>query len=61
MPRLYSTPWTVGDAITASRMNQINSDIDNIYSTGSDRLKVYAATGLDVNIGAGTYRVGSSE
>lgn len=61
MPRLYSTPWSVGDAITASRMNQINSDIDNIYSTGSDRLKVYAATGLNVTIGAGTYRVGSSE
>lgn len=61
MPRLNSTTWSVGNAITATRMNQINSDIDDLYSKGSDRLKVYVATGLNVTIGAGTYRVGSTE
>jgi len=61
MPRLNSTTWSVADAITATRMNQFNSDLDDLYSAGSDRLKVYAASALNVNVGAGTYRVGSTE
>jgi len=61
MPRLNSTTWSVGNAITATRMNQINSDLDDLYSTGSDRLKVFDSGGLDVDIGAGTFRVGSTE
>ena len=61
MPRLNSTTWSVGNAITATRMNQINSDLDDLYSKGSDRMKVYDGGGLNITIGAGTFRVGSTE
>jgi hypothetical protein len=42
-------------------MNQINSDLDDLYSKGSDRMKVYDGGGLNITIGAGTFRVGSTE
>jgi microcystin-dependent protein len=64
MPRTNSTTWTAGNAIQATRLNQINTDLDDLYSTGSDRLKVYRIStdpALRVTIGAGTYRVGSTE
>jgi hypothetical protein len=61
MPRNNSTAWNIADPITAARLNQINADVDDLYSTGSDRLKVWALPGLDVEIWAGNYRVGSAE
>lgn len=57
MPRTNSTNWSTGDQISATRLQQINAELDDIYSNGSDRLKVYADTGLDILIGAGIYRV----
>lgn len=63
MPRKNSTSWTPGNPVTATRLNHINSDIDDLYANGSDRLKAYqlAGDGLLVRIGAGAYRVGSNE
>jgi len=61
MPRNNSTNWSTGDNISATRLQQINADLDNLYSEGSDRLKVYASTGLDIIIGAGVYKVWSNE
>jgi len=61
MPRNNSTNWSTGDNISATRLQQINADLDNLYSTGSDRLKVYASTGLNILIGAWNFRVGSTE
>lgn len=64
MPRKNSTAWSVGNWITAARLNAFNADIDDIYSTGSDRMKVYRLTtdpDFQVTIGAGNYRVGSAE
>lgn len=61
MPRKNSTAWSVADPITAVRLNEINADVDDLYSTGSDRLKVWATTGLNIQIWAGNYRIGSAE
>ncbi len=61
MPRNNSTTWNIADPITAVRLNEINADVDDLYSTGSDRLKVWALPGLDVQIWAWNYRIGSSE
>lgn len=61
MPRLNSTNWSVADNVSSSRLQDFNQDLDDLYSNGSDRLKVYASTGLNVIIGAGTWRVGSAE
>lgn len=61
MPRQNSTNWSTGDNISATRLQQINADLDDLYSNGSDRLKVYASTGLNILIGAGVFRVGSTE
>lgn len=63
MPRKNSTSWSVGNPVTSARLNQFNSDIDDLYSTWSDRLKAYqlAGDGLLVRIGAGAYRVWSNE
>lgn len=59
MPRKNSTSWSVGDAVQAARLNAINSDLDDIYANGSDRLKIYQNTGdgLLVRIAAGIWRV----
>lgn len=61
MPRENSTNWSSGDNVSATRLQQINADLDNLYSKGSDRLKVYASTGLNILIGAGVYRAWSTE
>ena len=60
MPRKNSTSWSVGNPVTAARQNAINSDLDDLYALGSDRLKVYRIStdpALQVTIGAGNYRV----
>lgn len=64
MPRKNSTSWSVGNPVTATRQNAINSDLDDLYALGSDRLKLYRIStdpALQVTIGAGNYRVGSAE
>ena len=64
MPRKNSTSWSVGNPVTAARQNAINSDLDDLYALGSDRLKVYRIStdpALQVTIGAGNYRVWSTE
>jgi hypothetical protein len=64
MPRKNSTTWNVGHAVTATRLNQINSDLDDLYTLWSDRMKVYRLStdpALQVTIGAGIWRVGTAE
>lgn len=64
MPRQNSTSWASWEAVAASRLNDFNEDIDDLYATGSDHLKVYhlaAQPALQVTIGPGTYRVWGTE
>lgn len=64
MPRKNSIAWSVGNWITSARLNAFNADIDDLYSTWSDRMKLYRLTtdpAFQVSIGAGNYRVGSAE
>lgn len=63
MPRKNSTSWSPGQAVSSTRLNDFNEDLDDLYSTWPDRLKAYqlAGDGLLVRIGAGAYRVGSNE
>lgn len=64
MPRQNSTDWASWNPILASRLQDINEDIDDIYLNGSDHFKVYRLTwdpALQVRIGPGSYRVGTSE
>ena len=64
MPRLNSTTWAAGETVSAARLQAFNTDIDDLYSKGDDRLKVYKLTtdpALMVRIGAGNWRVGSAE
>jgi hypothetical protein len=59
MPRT-SKSWTSGDPATAVEFNKIRDDLDDLYSKGSDRLKLYKLStdgALVVRVGAGTYRV----
>lgn len=62
MPRSNSLDWSAADAITWTRLNDINQDLDDLYANGSDQLRVVAAasgTPLRIDIGAGGYRVGT--
>lgn len=62
MPRTNSSNWSTNAQITAVRLQDFNEDVDDIYTRGSDRLRVYSAvsgTALRIDIGAGAYRVGS--
>lgn len=64
MPRVNSQTRSVWDDITATALQDINEDLDDIYANGSDRLRVYRAvswTALRVDIGAGAYYVGSTQ
>lgn len=64
MPRINSTTWAAWNPVLAARLEDFNEDIDNLYATGSDHLKVYhlaAQPALQVTIGPGTYRVASVE
>jgi len=63
MPRINSTTFSSGDQVNATKMNLINADIDDIYSTGDDRLKTWRAisgTALRIDIGEGSARVGNT-
>lgn len=62
MPRT-STNWSVNDQITAARLQTIDADLDDLYSYGSDRLRVRTAvsgTALKIDISAGAARVGTT-
>lgn len=64
MPRKNSTAWAAWNPVLATRLEAINTDLDDLYSTGSDRLKVYRIStdpAFRVTIGAGTYRVWNTE
>lgn len=64
MPRINSTAWSVWNPVTSSRLNAINTDIDDIYAKGDDRMKIYhlaADAALLVRIGAGVFRVWDQE
>lgn len=60
MPRTQSADWSVDDDISAVHLQEMNEDMDDLYSQGSDRLRVVrAASGIaaKIDIGAGAFRV----
>ena len=60
MPRKNSSNRSISDQLTALRLQNMNEDIDDIYSDGDDRLKVFEAislTALKIDIGEGNYLV----
>ena len=61
MPRKNSSNRSVGDQITAVRLQDINEDIDDIYVLGTDRGRIVQSSlgALKVDIGAFAYLVGS--
>jgi len=62
MPRANSSNWSVNDAITAARLQDVNEDLDDIYSLGNDRGRIRSAvslTALRIDISAFAWRVGS--
>lgn len=63
MPRKTSQTWNVGDPVLSARLNHFNTEIDNLFSGGSDKMKLYqlAGDGLLVRIGAGAWRVGDND
>lgn len=61
MPRITNN-WNTGDNGTATKFNNINQDLDELYSKGSDRAKIILASSLlplKIDIPPFTYRVGS--
>ena len=62
MPRT-STTYSAGDTPTAVRMNQINSDLDTLFSKGNDRLLVRfaaSAIALHIDVSAGIATIGNT-
>lgn len=62
MPRANSSNWAVNDQITAARLQDLNEDLDDIYTLGADRGRVRTAvsgTALRIDIAAFAYRIGS--
>lgn len=63
MPRSNSQNWSVGNPVTAARLQDINLDLDELFANGDDRGRVQLAaseTALAVDVAAFVYRVGSS-
>jgi hypothetical protein len=61
MPRITNN-WSVNDNVTASTLNDINQDLDELYTFGSDRAKIIPAQSLlplAVDIPQFTYRIGT--
>lgn len=61
MARL-TTNWNIGDNITATKLNNVNQDLDELYSNGSDRAKILPSASLSplkVDIPPFTYRIGT--
>lgn len=61
MPRTNSQNWSAGDQVSATRLQNINQDLDDVYSNGTDRLKVWVVSWLDIQVWSWTYRIGSAE
>lgn len=61
MPRVNSQNRSIGDKITAVRLQNINQDLDDLYANWDDRLKVFVVDWLEVEIAPGNYRVGNDE
>lgn len=61
MPRNNSTNWSTGDNISATRLQEFNEDIDNLYGNWSDRMFCYKSWALQVTIGTWNYRVWNTE
>lgn len=64
MPRKNSSTRAVNDTVTAARLEDINQDIDDLYSEWPDRLRVRKAiswTPLRIDISAGAYYIWSSQ
>lgn len=62
MPRKNSTTWNVGDNVAGSRLQAFNLDVDDLYSGGSDRGRIWmaaSATALKIDIAAFAWRVGT--
>jgi hypothetical protein len=62
MPRKNSTNWSAGDDIAATRLQNFNQDIDDLYQYGNDRGRVQkaaSATALKIDISAFTFVVGT--
>ena len=60
MPRKNSQNRSISDQITAARLQEINEDLDDIYTNGDDIGRVSLAlsgTPLKVDIGAFPYQV----
>lgn len=61
MPRKNSTNRSVGEQITADRLQDINEDMDDIYILGTDRWRIVQWAGaLEIDIGAFVYFVWSA-
>jgi len=63
MPRKNSSTRAVNDTVTAARLEDINQDIDDLYSEWPDRLRVRKAiswTPLRIDITAGAYYIWST-
>lgn len=63
MPRSNSQDWNEGDTTRAARLQDFNTDLDDLYQYGNDRLRIVpAASGVagQVDIGAGSYLVGDA-
>jgi len=63
MPRANSTNWSVGDPVTAARLQDLNLDIDELFANGDDRGRVQLAvseTPLCVDIAPFVFHVGST-
>lgn len=64
MPRKNSSTRAVNDTVTAARLQDINEDIDDLYSSWTDHLRVSQAiswTALRIDISAGAYYIWSSQ
>lgn len=60
MPRITAN-WSTGDNVTATKANNINQDLDELFVYGSDRAKIIPAvslTPLAVDVPQFTYRIG---
>jgi hypothetical protein len=63
MPRQHSSTWNTGDNVSASRLQDINEDLDDIYSLGNDRGRIWEAasgTPLMIDIAPFNWRVGTT-
>lgn len=59
MPRTNSLNWSTGDTITADRLQDINQDIDDLYTNGNDRVRVAVISALQIQVLPGAFRVGN--